>query len=185
MLHDAHNHLQDAALAPHLARIASAWPGLAGARGEMVVNGTHPDDWPRVTALAAAHPFVRPAYGIHPWHAGSPRPDDWLARLTALLDAHPRASVGETGLDRWILDSARPDDPRLAGLRRAPMAEQRNRARFLSPSWKSPPRAICRSRSTAFRPSMNSSRSCAPGRAPPGVSCSTPTAARPRSCRNS
>ena len=124
MLHDAHNHLQDPALAPHLARIAAAWPGLAGGRGEMVVNGTHPDDWPRVAALAAAHPFVRPAYGIHPWDAGSPRPADWLAQLTALLDADPRATVGETGLDRWILGSARPDDPRLAGRRRAPMEEQ-------------------------------------------------------------
>lgn len=124
MLHDAHNHLQDAALAPHLVRIAAAWPGLAGANGEMVVNGTHPDDWSRVAALAAAHPFVRPAYGLHPWDAGSPRPEDWLARLAARLDADPRASVGEIGLDRWILDSARPDDPRLAGLRRAPMEEQ-------------------------------------------------------------
>jgi Mg-dependent DNase len=124
MLHDAHNHLQDEALAPHLARIADAWPATAGARGAMVVNGTHPDDWPRVAELAAAHAFVRPAYGIHPWNAGAPRPDDWLARLAALLDTDPRASVGEIGLDRWILDAARPDDPRLAGLRRAPIEEQ-------------------------------------------------------------
>ncbi len=124
MLHDAHNHLQDAALAPHLARIAAAWTELAGPGGEMVVNGTHPDDWPRVAALAAAHPFVRPAYGVHPWDAGASRPGDWLARLAARLDADPRASVGEIGLDRWILDSARPGDPRLAGLRRAPMEEQ-------------------------------------------------------------
>ena len=124
MLHDAHNHLQDAALAPHLTRIAGAWPGLAGPRGEMVVNGTHPDDWPRVAELAAAHPFVRPAYGLHPWDAGAPRPEGWLARLAAHLEADPRSSVGEIGLDRWILDSARPDDLRLAGLRRAPMEEQ-------------------------------------------------------------
>jgi TatD DNase family protein len=90
----------------------------------MVVNGTHPDDWPRVAALAAAHPFVLPAYGIHPWDTGAPRPDDWLADLRARLLADPRASIGEIGLDRWILDSARPDDPRLAGVRRAPMDEQ-------------------------------------------------------------
>jgi TatD DNase family protein len=32
--------------------------------------------------------------------------------------------VGEIGLDRWILDSAKPDDPRLTGLRRAPLEEQ-------------------------------------------------------------
>ncbi len=124
MLHDAHNHLQDEALALHLERIAAVWPELAGAGGEMVVNGTHPDDWPRVAALAAAHGFVRPAYGLHPWDVGAPRPADWRERLVARLDADPRASVGEIGLDRWILDSAAPDDPRLAGVRRASMGEQ-------------------------------------------------------------
>lgn len=124
MLHDAHNHLQDDALAPHLARVAEAWRATAGAQGTMTVNGTHPDDWPRVAALAEQHGFVRAAYGVHPWDAGTPRPDDWLAQLSARLDADPKATVGEIGLDRWILDSARPDDRRLAGLRRAPMEEQ-------------------------------------------------------------
>lgn len=90
----------------------------------MVVNGTHPDDWPGVAALAERHAFVRPAYGVHPWDAGAPRPAGWLDRLNAHLGANPRATVGEIGLDRWILDSARPDDPRLAGLRRAPIKEQ-------------------------------------------------------------
>ncbi len=123
-LHDSHNHLQDEHLAPHLARVAAAWPDLAGRDGRMVVNGTHPTDWPRVAALAAAHPFVLPAYGIHPWDTGAPRPDDWLADLRARLLADPRAGVGEIGLDRWILERAAPDDPRLAGLRRASMDEQ-------------------------------------------------------------
>lgn len=122
MLHDAHNHLQDEWLAPHLDRIARAAADLRITT--MVVNGTHPDDWPRVSALAARFPFVRPAYGIHPWHAGRPRPDTWLADLERLLLTDPRASVGEIGLDRWILDSARPDDPRLAGLPRASIADQ-------------------------------------------------------------
>lgn len=123
-LHDAHNHLQDETLAPHLARIAAAWPDLAGPAGLIIVNGTHTTDWPRVADLAAAHPFVLPAFGIHPWDTGAPRPADWLADLRARLLANPRATVGEIGLDRWILDSARPDDPRLAGVRRAPMDEQ-------------------------------------------------------------
>ncbi len=124
MLHDAHNHLQDEALASHLDRVASAWPDLAGVGGEMVVNGTHPDDWPRVAALAVAHAFVRPAYGLHPWDVGASRPSDWLVQLASRLDAEPRASVGEIGLDRWILDSAAPDDPRLGGVRPASMHEQ-------------------------------------------------------------
>jgi TatD DNase family protein len=32
--------------------------------------------------------------------------------------------VGEIGLDRWIIDRARLDDPRLTGMRRAPLDEQ-------------------------------------------------------------
>lgn len=124
MFHDAHNHLQDDTLAPHLEKIAASWPLVAGASGRMVVNGTHPNDWPRVASLASRHGFIVPAYGIHPWDAGVPRPDDWLARLSAQLSTHPAASVGEIGLDRWILDSARPDDPRLAGVRRASMEQQ-------------------------------------------------------------
>jgi TatD DNase family protein len=122
MLHDAHNHLQVEWLAPHLDRIARSATDAGIA--DMVVNGTHPDDWPRVAELAARFPFVRPAYGIHPWDAGLPRPDDWLAQLEARLLTDPRASIGEIGIDRWILDSARPDDPRLAGVRRASLDEQ-------------------------------------------------------------
>ncbi len=122
MLHDAHNHLQDDWLAPHLDRIAraAADTGIA----DMVVNGTHPDDWPRVEALATRFPFVRPAYGVHPWDVGRLNNDTWIGQLESRLATHPRASVGEIGLDRWILDSARPDDPRLAGVRRASLDEQ-------------------------------------------------------------
>jgi TatD DNase family protein len=122
MLHDAHNHLHDELLAPHLDRIAraAAEAGIA----DMVVNGTHPEDWPRVEALATRFGFVRPAYGVHPWDAGNLRDDTWLGQLESRLAASPRASVGEIGLDRWILDGARPDDPRLAGVRRASLDEQ-------------------------------------------------------------
>jgi TatD DNase family protein len=118
VLHDAHNHLQDDWLAPHLDRIASAWPG-----GAMLVNGTCEADWPRVAELARRYPWVRPSYGLHPWDAGN-RTADWFATLKTHLDADPRAGVGEIGIDRWMLDSARPDDTRLAGLRRAPLPEQ-------------------------------------------------------------
>ena len=121
MLHDAHNHLQDPALAPHLEQIADAANTLGIA--DMVVNGTCEDDWPQVHALAQRYTFVRPSYGLHPWDAGN-RSANWLNALRTRLAAEPSAAVGEIGLDRWILDSARPDDPRLAGLRRAPLAEQ-------------------------------------------------------------
>ena len=120
-LFDAHNHLQDAWLAPHRARIFAdlASAGVQSA----VVNGSSEADWPDVTALAAAQALVRPSYGLHPWDVGNRGPD-WQSRLVACLDANPRAAVGEIGLDRWILDRAKPDDARLAGLRRAPLAEQ-------------------------------------------------------------
>jgi TatD DNase family protein len=136
-LHDAHNHLHDEWLLPHLDRIAAdlAAAGIASA----VVNGTTPDDWPQVSALATRFAWVIPSYGVHPWDCGN-RPADWLNRLETCLAEGDRilaarkpsmglpavalAKVGEIGLDRWILDRAKPDDPRLAGLRRAPLDEQ-------------------------------------------------------------
>jgi TatD DNase family protein len=121
-LYDAHNHLQDEWLLPHMDRIATdlVQAGIAGA----VVNGTTPDDWAAVSALASRFPWVVPSYGVHPWDCGN-RPADLQGRLESRLATEPRARVGEIGLDRWILDSAKPDDPRLAGLRRAPLAEQK------------------------------------------------------------
>lgn len=121
MLYDAHNHLQDAQLAPHRAQILAELARLP-LRGA-VVNGIAEADWPEVTALARAHAWVHPSYGLHPWHVGNAGPH-WRDTLRRALDAEPRAAIGEIGLDRWILDRARPDDARLAGLRRAPFAEQ-------------------------------------------------------------
>jgi TatD DNase family protein len=121
MLHDAHNHLQDDGLRPHWDRIAA--DREAAEIGAMVVNGTCEADWPVVAELARRFPWVRPSYGLHPWDVGNASPG-WRDALRRQLDADPRAAVGEIGLDRWILERARPDDPRLAGLRRASLAEQ-------------------------------------------------------------
>ena len=121
MLYDAHNHLQDDWLRPHWERIAA--DRAAAGIGAMVVNGTCEADWPVVAELARRFPWVRPSYGLHPWDVGNASPG-WRDALRRQLDADPRAAVGEIGLDRWILERARPDDPRLAGLRRASLAEQ-------------------------------------------------------------
>lgn len=98
ILLDAHNHLQDARLAPHLQHILAdcQQTGI----GAMVVNGTCEADWPRVAELAQGHDFVIPSFGVHPWRVGecSTR---WRDRLSGFLDAHPFA-VGEIGLDRWV-----------------------------------------------------------------------------------
>lgn len=121
MLIDAHNHLQDEWLAPHLDAIARSCED-AGVKA-MVVNGTSESDWATVAALARHFTWVRPSFGLHPWDCGNVS-TGWREALGRMLDATPGAGVGEIGIDRWILDRARPDDARLAGLRRAPLAEQ-------------------------------------------------------------
>ena len=120
-LYDAHNHLQDGWLAPHYPRVFADLAAVGVRRA--VTNGSSEADWPDVTALARAHPVVLPSYGVHPWDAGNRSPS-WQKNLLAALDANPHAGVGEIGLDRWMTDRAKPDDPRLAGLRVAPIEEQ-------------------------------------------------------------
>jgi TatD DNase family protein len=88
-----------------------------------VVNGTCQSDWADVTALAREHAYVRPSYGLHPWNVGNAS-SGWRDEIRRLFDEDPRAAVGEIGLDRWILERAKPDDSRLSGLRRASLEEQ-------------------------------------------------------------
>lgn len=121
ILYDAHNHLQDAWLAPHRERVLADLAAIP-LRGA-VVNGTCEDDWQDVETLSQAHDYIVPSYGLHPWNVGNASAR-WRDALRSRLDDNPKAAVGEIGLDRWILDRARPDDSRLAGLRRAPLAEQ-------------------------------------------------------------
>ena len=96
---DAHNHLQDQALRPYRNGIVTACARLPVTR--MVVNGTTGADWPEVAALAGRLPFVLPSFGLHPWYLRA-RPVHWERRLRETLDRHPRAAVGEFGLDRWM-----------------------------------------------------------------------------------
>ncbi|MDD5351193.1 MAG: TatD family hydrolase [Chthoniobacteraceae bacterium] len=98
LLYDAHNHLQDAALTPHLPAIVPALRGIGLSRA--AVNGTREADWDAVAALAAAHPWVVPCYGLHPWYVKERSPR-WRERLAECL-AGGKAGVGEIGLDRWI-----------------------------------------------------------------------------------
>jgi TatD DNase family protein len=119
-LYDAHQHLHFDPLTPHRAAIVRDLKS-AGVKG-IVVNGTTEEEWPVVAALAQEYPWVVPSFGVHPWDAGNRSPD-WLSKLRATLQANPAAGVGEIGLDRWLLD-LKPDDPRVTGLRVAPLAEQ-------------------------------------------------------------
>jgi TatD DNase family protein len=121
MLCDAHNHLQDDWLAPHLETIASECGRLG--IGAMVVNGTAETDWPRVATLAGHYSFVRPSYGLHPWDVAGRSPA-WFETLRARLLADPRAAVGEIGIDRWILEETRTDYFPPGSPPPAPLAEQ-------------------------------------------------------------
>ncbi|MFM1987905.1 MAG: hypothetical protein RJA99_862 [Pseudomonadota bacterium] len=57
------------------------------------------EDWPRVIALAEAHPGLYASVGVHPDHADAREPD--VATLVSLA-AHPKViAIGETGLDYY------------------------------------------------------------------------------------
>jgi TatD DNase family protein len=99
-LYDAHNHLQDPRLAPHLAPIAASVARENIAR--MVVNGSAEADWPAVLDLARRDSRVIPSFGYHPWYVRE-RSNDWQRVLRQCLDQMPSA-IGEIGLDRWIKD---------------------------------------------------------------------------------
>ena len=98
MLFDAHNHLQDAALAPQLPGVVAELERIG--LGRAVVNGTREADWERVAALAQAHPWALPSYGLHPWHLKERSPH-WRQRLTGLAEKGG-CGIGEIGLDRWM-----------------------------------------------------------------------------------
>jgi TatD DNase family protein len=98
MFYDAHNHLQDERLQPHLDAVMAAVRTEAIAR--MVVNGSCEEDWPAVLKLARKYPEVLPSFGYHPWYIKERSPE-WRAKLIEYLDEIPSA-IGEIGLDRWI-----------------------------------------------------------------------------------
>ncbi|HEY8995365.1 MAG TPA: TatD family hydrolase [Lacunisphaera sp.] len=120
-LYDAHQHFHFDPLAPHRAAIMADL-GAVGLK-RAVVNATNEEEWTVVATLAREHAWILPSFGIHPWDSGN-RSDGWLKGLRTALLADETAGVGEIGLDRWIVDGVRPDDPRIAGLRVAPMEEQ-------------------------------------------------------------
>ena len=67
---------------------------------KVVVNGTEESDWEGVGQLSELFPFVKPAFGLHPWHIFDRSPH-WLGNLEYCID-HYKGFVGEIGLDRWI-----------------------------------------------------------------------------------
>ncbi|WP_269525363.1 TatD family hydrolase [Coraliomargarita parva] len=97
-LYDAHCHWADARLQAYWSEIAPHLEGiqLQGA----VVNGTSPDDWPAVLALAERDSRVLPSIGLHPWRVNQ-APAGWREQFLDALDRGARG-IGEIGLDQWI-----------------------------------------------------------------------------------
>ena len=94
---DAHNHLGDARFGGHESLLAQSCleHGIVAA----VVNGTAPDDWPRVLELARLHPWIVPSFGVHPWSINNLQ-KGWEESLVSYLEEIPSA-IGEAGLDGW------------------------------------------------------------------------------------
>lgn len=100
-LFDAHCHLQDDRLAPRVASVLRA-AHAAGVEG-FLCCGVDEHDWDAVLTLAARHPEIVPALGLHPWRIGTRSPS-WRETLRRRLEEHPRAAVGEIGLDHALLN---------------------------------------------------------------------------------
>ena len=81
-LFDSHCHLQDERLAPHLDGVLRR--AAAAGVDAMLCCGSAESDWDAVRALAAAHPAVQPAFGLHPWYVADRSPK-WLDSLRRYL----------------------------------------------------------------------------------------------------
>ena len=111
MLIDSHCHLdyfRTEEIAGILARAAAA--GV----GEIVTIGTRLSEFPKLRALAEAHPNIWCTVGVHPHNAGEgvvPTPESLAAETV-----HPRViGIGESGLD-YFYDKA-PRDRQQANFR--------------------------------------------------------------------
>ena len=98
-LSDAHCHLQDARFDGQL-DLALARCREFGIKRWMV-NATREADWDAVSGLAANYSEIRCSFGLHPWWQKE-RGANWQPALERVLQRHPEAGIGETGLDRWM-----------------------------------------------------------------------------------
>lgn len=95
-LFDAHCHLADEALASDIDSV-TARAAAAGVE-KITCCGTSPEDWERTLLICRSFSQLVPMVGIHPWFADG----CWgknIQQLKALLQTHPEAGIGETGLD--------------------------------------------------------------------------------------
>lgn len=97
---DAHCHLQDSRIAPQLDAVLRR--ACEADVAYIHVNATSEADWTSTAALEGTPcsdgPVIRVSFGLHPWNAADAAPG-WADRLRTFLLAHPRAGIGESGLD--------------------------------------------------------------------------------------
>lgn len=97
MLVDSHCHLDFPDLAGRLPEILERM--RLRDVGCAVCIGVNLEDFPRVLALAEAHPHLYATVGVHPEYTDAEEPNE--AKLVALA-AHPKViAIGETGLDYY------------------------------------------------------------------------------------
>jgi TatD DNase family protein len=100
-LFDSHCHLDADAFDTDRAEV------LARARGAGVVGQLVPAvdraGWPKLRAICAGEPGLRPAYGLHPTFLDRHAPAD-LDELAVWLERERPAAVGECGLDHFVGD---------------------------------------------------------------------------------
>lgn len=96
---DCHLHLQDERFSGQVEHIMESIRAEGISR--LVVNGTSPLDWSRVSDLAKIYPEVVPCFGLHPWKVNDVA-GNWDEILEGFLETYPSSGVGEIGLDRWI-----------------------------------------------------------------------------------
>lgn len=94
---DAHNHLQDSRFEPFQEAVTTRCREVGVLFS--AVNGSCPEDWPQVAALARQHGWIIPNFGVHPWYISN-LPNNWDTLLEHYLDVTP-SGIGETGIDGW------------------------------------------------------------------------------------
>jgi len=97
---DAHAHLTDQRLHGSVGALLER--ARAAGVHHVLLAGTEPADWERQRDLAATHPGLSMAFGLHPWWARDARAvRDGVDRLeNALEQGLAPVAIGETGLDR-------------------------------------------------------------------------------------
>lgn len=103
LIYDSHAHYDDTAFDPDREELLN---GLsAGGVGAVVNAATDPDSARRCLQMAAKHPCLRTAVGIHP-EAVAKATDDWLGEIYRLSLQSGVVAIGEIGLDYHWEDNA-------------------------------------------------------------------------------